>query len=221
VTERRRDVLALAPLIMAALVGGHDLTYLVTYGPDYRSALLRTGHGEAWSAAVVTVGLLSIALAVLAGLRLATLSREGRNLGAQHIPVAKLRGRDLAREVIGLWAVVVLGALVLFAINENVERAISHLPTTGLGVLLGSGTLPIPLIVLSVVSGAVAAVAALYRWRRDVLIARLHAAGVTWSRATSDPLPRPWPSLPRPNAAIVRHLAGRAPPRLELLSSPC
>jgi hypothetical protein len=220
VTERRRDVLAIAPMVLAALVLGHDLTYLLTYGPDYQTALLRTGHGEAWTAAVVTVALICATLVVLAAVRLATLARQGRQLGAQ-LDGPAARPADLVRELVGLWALILVGAAVLFVVNENVERATSHLPLTWLGVLVGAEGNLLPLLVLTFASALVAAVAALYRWRRDVLVARLRAAAARWSRPTSHPLPRPWPSLPRPRAGIARRLAGRAPPRVVLLSSPC
>ena len=218
-TERRRDVLAIGPMVLAALVLGHDLTYLFTYGPDYQTALLRTGHGEAWTAAVVTVALLSAALMVLAGFRLATLARHARRLGGA-MPGPRGRPADLVRELIGLWGLVLFGAAWLFVVNENVEQASSHLPLTGIRVLVGSDGNLLPLLVLTLASGLVAAVAALYRWRRDVLVARLRQARARWWRARSHRLPRPWPSLPQPHATVARLLAGRDPPRLALLSSP-
>lgn len=218
-TERRRDVLAIGPMVLAALVLGHDLTYLLTYGPDYQTALLRTGHGETWTAAVVTVALLSVALVVLAGLRLVTLAREARQLQAS---TRGVRGRaaDLLHGFIGLWGLVLFGAAWLFVVNENVEQASSHLPLTGIRVLVGAEGNLLPLLVLTLASGLVAAVAALYRWRRDTLVARLRQARGRWSRARSHRLPRPWPSLPQPDATLARLLAGRDPPRLALLSSP-
>ncbi|HLY35960.1 MAG TPA: hypothetical protein VKU35_04530 [Candidatus Limnocylindria bacterium] len=219
-TERRRDVLAIGPLVLAALVLGHDLTYLLTYGPDYQTALLRTGHRGAWTVAVVTVALLTVALVVLAGRRLATLAREARENG-RSTRGARGRVADLLGELIGLWALVLFGAAVLFVINENVERAANHLPLTGIRVLAGSAGNLLPLLVLTLASGLVAAVAALYRWRRDVLVARLRAARAHWSRAASHRRPRPWPSLPQPHATVARLLAGRDPPRRALLGSPC
>ena len=219
-TERRRDVLALALLVLAALVLGHDLTYLVTYGPDYQTALLRTGHGDTWTIAVITISALSALLALLAGWRLSTLAGQARRRWAGTGPTANGRLADLVREYIGLWGLILVSAALLFVLNENVERAVHNLPTTGLAVLAGSTGDLVPLLVLTAVSGVVAAVAALYRWRRDVLVARLHNPGATWARATSTPLPRPWPSLSRPITLVSRRIAGRAPPS-GLLSSPC
>ena len=211
-TERRRDVLALALLVLAALVLGHDLTYLVTYGPDYQTALLRTGHGETWTIAVATVTALSAVLMLLAGYRLATLTRQARRSAAALGSATNGRPADLLRELIGLWGLILVTAALLFVLNENVERAMNHLPTTGIAVLVGSAGNLAPLLVLTAVSGVVAAVAALYRWRRDVLVATIRTAGASWSRATSTPLPRPWPSLSRPITIVSRSIAGRAPP---------
>lgn len=211
-TERRRDVLALALMVLAALVLGHDLTYLVTYGPDYRTAMLRTGHGETWTIAVLTVSALAAVLGILAGMRLVTLARRSRRCAAAARPASNGRVADLLRELVGLWGLILVGAALLFVVNENVERAVNDLPTTGIGVLVGSSGDLVPLLVLSAVSGLVAAVAALYRWRRDVLVARIRVAGASWDRATSAPLPRPWPSLSRPITVVSRSIAGRAPP---------
>jgi hypothetical protein len=221
VTERRRDMLALALLILAALVLGHDLTYLATYGPDYTTALLRTGHGEAWTAAVITIGLLTAVIAILAVLRLVTLSRQATQSGADARLMPRGQVADLAREFIGLWAVVLLGAAALFIVNENVERALGHLPLGGIELLVGIQGNLVPLLMVAAASAVVTAVAALYRWRRDILIARLRIARGAWARATSNRLPRPWPSLERRSATIARRRSWRAPPRSEALSSPC
>lgn len=199
-------------MVLAALVLGHDLTYLVTYGPDYRTALLRTGHGETWTVAVITVSVLSAVLVLLAGFRLATLTLQARAHAAHVRPVPNGRPADLLRELIGLWGLILVAAALLFVLNENVERAVNHLPTIGIAVLAGSAGNLVPLLVLTTVTGVVATVAALYRWRRDTLVAHLRAAGATWSRATSARLPRPWPSLRRPITVISRSIAGRAPP---------
>ena len=216
-TERRRDVLALAPLSLAALVLGHDLAFLLTFGPDYRTALIRTGHGEAWVAAVVTAAMLSMGLVVLGAARLASLRQQVEPIrpGAG----SGLRLRHLLRETAGLWGLIFISAVVLFVINENLERAVSGQPLPGLGVLIGSSSLPIPALMLSAASALVAFVAALYRWRRDGLIARMRAHARVRKVGAAPTLPRATLVIDHRASIRARRLAGRAPPRLASLGA--
>ena len=54
-TSRRRDLLSLATLSLAALILGHHLVFLTAYGRSYWAMLERTGHGPVWAITVATV----------------------------------------------------------------------------------------------------------------------------------------------------------------------
>jgi hypothetical protein len=81
VTQRRsRDLVALAALSLAALVLGHDLIFLLTYGAGVGVGLQHTGHGFAWLVTVVTAAMVAGTMSALAIRRLVVLSRLARDV---------------------------------------------------------------------------------------------------------------------------------------------
>jgi hypothetical protein len=219
VTERRRDLLSLATLSLAALILGHHLVFLSAYGPQYWTLLERTGHGPVWAITVATIAILCAGLVFLALRRLTSLRRLARAVETGGTTVRDGRLRHLARQVIRLWAVIVTVSLALFVLNENLERVANGLPVPGLTLLAGVGHAS-PILVFALVAAAVALVAGLYRWRRDILLARLRAERQAWDRSADAHPARP-SSLARrrPRSVVGSRLAGRAPPPVPRLST--
>jgi hypothetical protein len=211
VTERRgRDLLALAALSLAALVLGHDLIFLLTYGLDFGAAMQRTGHGAPWLVTIITAATVASTMTTLAVRRLVALSRLAREVEGGNVQVRGASLSDLGRQILRLWAPILVVALALFVANENLERAIVGIRLPGLSVLFGTTHAP-TMLVFALVALFVSAFAGLYRWRRDVLAARI-VARPRWAEDAPVALrPRPWADRRRPSI-ISRRLAGRAPP---------
>jgi hypothetical protein len=211
-TERRRDLLSLATLSLAALILGHHLVFLTTYGPQYWAMLERTGHGPVWAITVVTVAILYAGLVFLALRRISSLNRLAGAVRAGELNVRDKGIRHLARHVLGLWATILVTSLLLFVLNENLERVANGLPIPGFAVLAGGLGHASPLLVFAAVAGAVALVAGLYRWRRDILLARVRDPRSAWDRSSQRQLRPPDRPRRRPRSAVGSRLAGRAPP---------
>jgi hypothetical protein len=75
---------------LLTLVLAHNVVFVVGYGAAYREALSRTGHGGAWTTAVVVVLALGLGLLLAAALRIAALTRRARALGS--VPAGLPRG---------------------------------------------------------------------------------------------------------------------------------
>jgi hypothetical protein len=111
-------------------------------------------------------------------------------------------------QTLRLWATILPIALLLLLANENLERAAIGLPLPGIGVIAAAGP------IFAAVALALAILAALYGWRRDLLMSRLAAARLGWRRPTTLRHPRlPWVDR-RPGSIVGRRLAGRAPPSI-------
>jgi len=212
VTQRRsRDLVALAALSLAALVLGHDLIFLLTYGAGVGVGLQRTGHGLAWLVIIVTAAMVAGTMSALAIRRLIALSRLARDLERGLVQVRGGSRTELGRQILRLWAPILVIALALFVANENLERAAVGMPLPGVAIVLGSPHVP-TVLVFALVALFVAAFAGLYRWRRDVLAARVVAARARWTERGPVVLP-PGRLADRRHPSIVgRRLAGRAPP---------
>jgi hypothetical protein len=185
-TTRPARCLACLGTALTALVLAHNLAFLVTYGPAYRMALARSGHDAAWTAAVVVVLSVALGLLLAATLQLRRLAR----LAPPPRRGSPLPGgtRPFTRRLVRVWAALAPATVVLFTIQENLERlAVGDAPP-GLAVLARDGS-PTILLVIAAVSLAVALVAALFGWSRDLLIARIAAAGRSWRRATASRRP--------------------------------
>jgi hypothetical protein len=184
---RRRlgGLVAAAIVQLVALVLAHDLVLLARYGSRYNEELVHAGHGATWAAAAETSLVLGALLAAagifrLVRLRLLLRGRTTTSADAGRLPV---------RSLFGAWSRAALliapTTVVLLTIQENVERwAVSHrLP--GPAILLTpeyAGGLWIALLV----GVAVAFAVALFRWRRETLLARLRATERRPFRATTN-----------------------------------
>jgi hypothetical protein len=198
-----------AGLALVALVLAHNLVFLASYGPRYGEALVRTGHDDAWATAFA-VGL-GLGIALLAAgtwqlRRLAFLARsQGTGAGSPD-PRPGAFAAHLGR----LWLGLAPTTALLFVVQENVEHFAAGDELPGLGVLAHHGT-PLAATVIAAVTLGVALVCALYRWRRDILVARIAGGRGPWPRSSAD-LPRP-PQVDRGASLALRgSIAGRAPP---------
>jgi multisubunit Na+/H+ antiporter MnhC subunit len=194
---------------LAVLVAGHNLVFLLTYGPDYALALAGTGHDGRWNETVRAVLTAAVLVAAAGTLRLVYLYRLVRRLNADGWE--RLSRRGYFRTLLQIWARLFAISTLLFLLQENYERWTVGLQLPGVGVLLsfdGAG----PVVVFLLVSLVVGAVAALFEWGIAALEAQI-AVGHLRPRAASSPLPRRRPEPIRPSSSILgRNLAGRAPP---------
>jgi hypothetical protein len=208
---------AAAALQLVALVLAHELVFLARYGSRFGEALVHSGHGEAWTAAVMTSIGLAVGLGAAGVFRLARLGLLAHRRGRVHVDRAAARSlnpRSLLRGwfVLGL-RMAILG-VVLLTLQENVERWWIGQAAPGPGILL-SAEYPDALWITIVVAFAVSFVAALFAWRRRVLEARLRAARAPLPRAIESAPARPG-VLVRPllESVLGRRSALRAPPRV-------
>lgn len=204
-----------AALQLVALVLAHDLVFLARYGSRFGEALVHSGHGEAWSAAVMTSAGLAIALGVAGLFRLARLGLLVHQHGRVRLDPAAARSLD-ARSLLRGWFRLALRiailSTVLLTIQENVEHWSTGQGLPGLGILL-SAEYPDALSITIAVAFAVSLVAALFEWRRRVLLARLRAAQAPLPRAIEPAPARPGVLARLPVESVLgRGSALRAPP---------
>jgi hypothetical protein len=214
--RRGADALRVAILSWAAFVLGHDLLFLLTYGSSYDAVLARTGHGEHWSITAAVVAGLAVALAVgcLARLRALAAQARAHEAGGGRPDHGSLA--HLGALILRTWPRVTGLTVAIFIINENLERLSAGLGLPGLTVLGALGYLG-TFSVLSAFALLVAIIEALYRWRRDVLLERVRAAGAHSGRPARASSPHQLPWVERRHAAIAGHrIAGRAPPLVAL-----
>ena len=203
-----------AVLQLAALVLAHQLVYLARYGSRFGEALVHSGHGDSWNAAVISslvlgAGFVALGLARLA--RLGVLVRRSSTGGWTPAPRGNLAVTGLLRAWLRIAPRIAVLQLVLLTAQENIERSAIGEPMPGPGILLSPEYAGGAWIALGVAL-LVSLVAALFAWRRSVLLARL--------RAARRPLPRPVASRPRPvqretspvESILGRRSALRAPP---------
>ena len=212
IPARWRDRSRLAALAVVSFVLAHDLVFLLTDGRSYGLALAQTGHGDQWTETVVLVAALAIGLATTGAARLIALSRLARRLDTSHHTVRAGRLADLGSHLIRAWLVILPMALVVFVIVENIEHVSIGLPAPGLAVL-GSAQYHSVIGVFALISLVTALIDALYRWRRDVLIARIEAAlaRLPHRPATIARQTLPWVEL-RHSSITGHRITGRAPP---------
>ena len=198
-----------AGMALVALVLAHNLVFLATYGPRYGQALVETGHDAAWTTAFIIALGLGLVLLVAGTWQLRRLSRQARSVGAAAGP------RDpgpsaFAAHLGRLWLALVPATALLFVLQENVEHFAVGDGLPGLGVLARGGS-PLALTVIGAVTFGVALVGALYRWRRDTLVARISTGHTPWRRPTVKQQ-RPRGTDRRAPLALGGSVAGRAPP---------
>lgn len=204
-----RRALLPAFLIAVAFALGHQITYVVEYGSNAGNALARSGHDLQWTVAVASIAVFSILLVALAARELHRLSGEARGLadaGSRRTSLAAL-----VADTVPLALAILVVSLIGFVIVENLEYAAAGLASPGLTLLL-SPEHQVTLIVFELVSLAVAFVAALYRWRRDVLVELIEFARRLRPHGRALLGPRT-AVLTLPASSIVRSTPpGRAPP---------
>ena len=213
-TRRISGFLGAAALQIVALVLAHELVFLARYGSRYNEALVHGGHGESWSTAVTTSAALALALLALGASRIARLGLLVHRHAAPADSVGALAPRPLLRAWLRLAPRTAALSVVFLTIQENVERAALGQATPGAGLLLSpeyAGGLWITIAV----GLAVGLVAALFEWRRSVLLARLRRSRVRAPRVTDTVVRRPAVVDRRPVQSLQgRRSALRAPPAM-------
>ena len=201
-------------LALPAFVAAHDLIFLITYGArNVGTALSRGGHGAQWMATVVSAAMTATVFLGMGAWRLVALAREARDArrsGAEERAAHSGSFSTFAREVLVLWFPVFLGAIAMFVTAENIEHMIIGQPAPGMAVLASAAYLDAPLV-LALVSGLVALIAALYAWERDILVREITSWRSRWAPRPKGVAPAADPFPHRRSLSGVR-LAGRAPP---------
>lgn len=206
-----------AALQIVALVLAHQLVFLARYGSRFGEALVHSGHGEAWTAAVLACVGLAIGLVAAGVLRLARLGLLVHQRGRVYLDSAAARSlnpRSLLRGWLQLAPRIAALSVVLLTLQENVEHWSIGQAAPGPGILL-SAEYPDALWITIAVAFAVSLVAALFEWRRRVLLARLRAERAPVPRAIEAAAARPGVLVRPPVESVLgRRSALRAPPRL-------
>jgi len=206
-----------AALQLVALVLAHELVFLARYGSRFGEALVHSGHGEAWTAAVVTSVALAISVGAAGVFRIARLGLLVHRSGRVRVDRAAARSLN-PRSLLGGWLPLALRmaifSVVLLTIQENVERWSIGQAAPGPGILL-SAEYPDALWITIAVAFAVSLVAGLFEWRRRVLEARLRATRMPLPRAIDSAPARPGVLVRPPVESVLgRRSALRAPPRV-------
>jgi hypothetical protein len=208
-----RRYLGFPAMTLVALVVAHSLVFLLAYGSGYEEALAHSGHDGTWGVAVVIV---LAAAFCLVGLGTWRLYRLGVVARARAVNEGGLRPgpSGFVGRLAGLWVRLAGATTFLFIVQENLEHQHVGEGLPGLAVL-GSAQYPNAVFVIAAVALAVSSVVVLFRWRRDVLVARITGAPERWHGAPRTVHPRPVVWVERRHASIVLHrLSGRAPPQL-------
>jgi hypothetical protein len=213
----RRDRLVVPIVALVTFAIAHQVALLLAYPVGGVDLAVAGGHGIRWLLTLVSILGIGAVVAVAGLWRLWAIRRlvasDGRVRGHVRISATTSLTADFLRIV----RVAIPLALAIFVVNENLERVWAGLPADGLAVL---GTAGAAIPALFALFGVFASlVAALYRWRRDILEARLAAARAPRPRR---PLQQRVPWDVRPLHGVDLHAtASRAPPRsLRLLPSP-
>ena len=193
----KRDDVRVGAVLLAALLGVHQLRYLLAFGGEAGNALARHGHGYmAWvTPAVAALGTLAVA-------RLLVRAAGGTGPGG-----------TMSHRITRLWPAAAAALFGLYTAQELLEGwlAQGH-PASWAGVFGGGGWIALP---LAVAFGAV--IAAVLRLT-EALEARLRNGRTAPIRTIATPAPG-HPLLDTPSSdtlsagVLAHHLAGRAPPR--------
>jgi hypothetical protein len=210
-----RRLLRFIAMMSVTLVVAHNLVFLLGYGAGFDEALAHTGHDETWGTAVAVVLTAAFMLLGLGAWRLYRLGIVARSLTTTDGSL-RPEPRDFARRLVGLWLRLAGATTLVFVVQENLEHRHAGLGLPGLSVL-GSSEYPNAVFVIAAIALAVALIVSLFRWRRDVLVARIAAARAPWS-GTRPTIQRRRPLwVERRHASLVVHqFSGRAPPPLSL-----
>jgi len=198
-------------LSLVTSVLSHNAVFLLSYGSRFQVALSATGHDSRWADAVTGVLAAACVLALAGSLGLVRLFLIAGRTARSAWGASRGDLQVLQDAVIGLWVRIATLSIVLFVVQENLERGSAGLALPGLGVLWSPDALTLPIFLgISLVA---AVVGGLFRWSRAVLLARIAAARAPHS------FPRPGSparvrvtDVPPDGSPIARNLAGRAPP---------
>ena len=167
------------------------------------------GHEAYWGAFLATALAAFAVLLSAAITQLRRLRRLTARVRTSGVVVRDGGWRPLLSAVASLWPRLTAASSVAFFVQENVERMGAQ-SAPGLAVLAGDHAVALPILLLT--SLAVSIAVAIYRWRRDILLAivRRHASR---SPRRVPPAPRPsgtW--TPVASSADARVHGLRAPP---------
>jgi hypothetical protein len=213
--RRLGGLVAAAIVQLVALVLAHDLVFLARYGSNYNEALVHAGHGGTWAAAAQTSLALGVLLAAAGIYRLVRLRLLLREHAATPSSQPR-RGQLPLRSLVAAWrraAILIAPATIaLLTIQENIERWAIHQPMPGPVVLL-TPEYAGGLWIAFAVGVAAAFVVALFRWRRETLLARLRAARVREARSATTESRRTGVDIAPPVESLLgRRSALRGPP---------
>jgi hypothetical protein len=229
-TDRRRartlPWVRLAALLPLSLLLGHEAVFVLQFGigDGLRQAMSAGGHDHYWTAFTVVITAVSAGLFLREVGRAARLQSRLRELrrSAPAVPgpvSALTQGGAWRAEFRGMWPSLFAITAAGFTVQENLEHLGAGQAPHGLGSLIG-GEHPLALPILALVSGAIAAIGALIRWRVRSLEARVAAARAATARRRHPRAIAPareWPAIGALRAHawfLVRLLAGRAPPAI-------
>lgn len=208
-----RRLIGFAATSLVALVIAHSAVFLLAYGPGYDEALAHSGHDGAWGTAVAVVLAAAIGLLGLGAWQVHRLGVIARDLAVRKGDLRPGPG-GFARRLARLWSSLAGSTTLLFVLQENLEHRHAGQALPGLGVL-GSSEYPHAAVVIAAITLAVAFVVVLFRWRHDVLVARITSAGAPWQNARRIVRRHTPVWIEHRHASIVVHqVSGRAPPQL-------
>jgi hypothetical protein len=208
--SRSTHRLAFWALAALALLVSHDAIWLVQLGPgEGLAAALRSGGHGYWGAASGVMAILGLLAGVGVVRHLSRLRRSAGELGSgRGVPV---RASSYLARALGAWPRLLVLVLIGFALQENVEHALTHGHTPGLGALLGpEHPLAIPVIAIITLIGSLLASVVLVVEEALLTIIR----DLTSRDRAPVRLLRPALTRGRPSMSRSRAHAGRAPPAL-------
>jgi hypothetical protein len=208
--SRSTHRLAFWALAALALLVSHDAIWLVQLGPgEGLAAALRSGGHGYWGGASGAMAVLGLVAVVAIVRRLSRLRRCAGELGSGR--GVSVRASSYLARASGAWPRLLVLVLIGFTLQENVEHALTHGHTLGLGVLLGpEHPLAVPVIATITLIGSL--LASIVLVVEDALLAIIRDID-SRDRAPLR-LIRPASTLGRPSLSRSRAHAGRAPPAL-------
>jgi hypothetical protein len=206
--ERLRFVV----LVAAGTLLAHDAVFASASGiAGMRDGAYIAAVHAYWPA---FTGLVLLAATVVLGWTVAGIARLSRRLRAH--PIAARADGAYLPELRRLWPRLFLATALAFLVQENVEHILAGEPAPGLFALSAPGY-PLALPIIALVTGLLAAVGGWLRWRHQLLVHRLRAAGA-WHRrrgTAGSGVAARWRlvgALAARGRFIGRPDAGRAPP---------
>lgn len=164
-------------LVLATIVLGHELTYLLAHGLNgYHAAMQEAGHERFWTTLLLAVAGIGSILTFVTVRQLRRLQRLTAGAKAPR-PFERSLFRGLLARV---WRKTALLALLVYYVQENFESVTSSHSAPGLDVFLGEHISAVPVLLL--VALLVSVVGALVAWRRDVLIRKLRSLATATRR---------------------------------------